>query len=140
MRRAERELVEVELDGLDFTVVAHLVAEPEERVLDHPAHLRDRMQMADRQLLAGERDVDHLFAEPPVELLVGERDFSRIEQRLEPLPDAVQQHPALAVTHLAQAQRKLALTAEVLDTNIFERSNRRRRLSRAHSRLFVFLP
>src|SRR5205085_6313006 len=40
MRRRECELVEVVLDSLDLAVVADLVAEPEERVLDDPANLR----------------------------------------------------------------------------------------------------
>src|SRR5439155_558338 len=70
--RQEGELVEVVLDRLDLAVVAHLVAEAEERVLDHAADLRDRVQVADGQLLARERDVDHLLAQPPVELLVAE--------------------------------------------------------------------
>ena len=41
--RIEGELVEVELDGLDLAVVADLVAEPEEGVLDLTARLRDRV-------------------------------------------------------------------------------------------------
>ena len=45
-----------------------LVAEAEEDVLDLAADLRDRVQVAERQLLARERDVDHLLAQPPVEL------------------------------------------------------------------------
>ena len=43
MRGRERELVEVVLDRLDLAVVAHLIAEPEERVFNDPADLRDRV-------------------------------------------------------------------------------------------------
>ena len=46
VRRREGELVEVVLDGLDLAVVADLVAEAEEGVLDHPPDLRDRVEMA----------------------------------------------------------------------------------------------
>ena len=66
--RVEGELVEVELDGLDLAVVADLVAEPEERVLDLAPGLRDRVQVAERQLLAGERDVDDVLGKAPLEL------------------------------------------------------------------------
>ena len=44
----EGELVEVVLDRLDLPVVAHLVAEAEERVLDGPPDLRDQVQLAER--------------------------------------------------------------------------------------------
>ena len=54
----ERELVEVELDGLDLPVVPHLVAEAEERVLDRPPDLRDQVELAERRRLAGERHVE----------------------------------------------------------------------------------
>ena len=39
--------------------------------------------------------------------------LARLDRRLEPLPDAVQEHPALAVAHLAQRQRERALAPEV---------------------------
>ena len=64
----ERELVEVVLDGLDLAVVADLVAEAEEDVLDLAADLRDRVEVAERQLLARERDVDDLLAQARLEL------------------------------------------------------------------------
>ena len=54
----ERELVEVELDGLDLPVVPDLVAEPEERVLDRSPDLGDQVQLAERRRLAGERHVE----------------------------------------------------------------------------------
>ena len=84
VRRPEGELVEVVLDGLDLPVVAHLPAEAEERVLDGAAHLGDRMEVTERQLLAGEGDVDDLLAEPPVELLALERLLARGDRLLEP--------------------------------------------------------
>ena len=106
MRRPERELVEVVFDGLDLAVVAHLVAEPEERVLDGAADLRDRVQMAERQLLAGERDVDHLVAQAPVELFAGERTFAFLDLGFEPLANPVQQGAGFAISNLAKAQRE----------------------------------
>ena len=54
----EREPVEVELDRLDLPVVPHLIAEPEEGVLDGSPDLRDQVQLAERPLLAGERHVE----------------------------------------------------------------------------------
>ena len=54
----EGELVEVVLDRLDLPVVPHLVAQPEERILDRAPDLRDQVQLSERPLLAGERDVE----------------------------------------------------------------------------------
>ena len=51
MRRPEGELVEVVLDGLDLAVVADLVAQPEERVLDEPPDLGRRVQLSDGDLV-----------------------------------------------------------------------------------------
>ena len=120
MGRQERELVEVVLDRLDLAVVAHLVAEPEEGVLDGAADLRDRVEVPERQLLAGKRDVDHLLAKAAVELLVGERRLAGLDGRLEPLPNAVQEHPGLAVADLAQRQGERALAPEVGDAHLLE--------------------
>src|SRR5580765_8575012 len=89
MGGGERELVEVELDRLDFAVIPDLVAEAEERVLDDPPDLRDRMEVTDGQLLAGQGHVDHLIAKPPVELRVLEDPFALGDRRLEALPDPV---------------------------------------------------
>ena len=68
MPLVEGELVEVELRRLDLAVVADLVAEAEEGVLDLPPRLRERMQVAEREPLAGERDVDHVLGQRAVEL------------------------------------------------------------------------
>ncbi len=96
---------------LDLAVVAHLVAEPEERVLDHAPHLGDRVEMPERQLLARQRHVDDLVAQPPVELLAAEPVAALGDRRLEPLADPVQQHAALAVAHAAQRLGELATCA-----------------------------
>ena len=120
MRRQERELVEVVLDGLDLAVVANLVPEPEERVLDRATDLRDRVQMADGQLLARQRDVDHLLAQAAVELLVRERPLAFADGALEPLADPVQEHAAVAIADPPQRLGELALAAEVADARIIE--------------------
>ena len=71
--RVEGELVEVVLDRLDLAVVAHLVAEPDEGVLDLATGLRDRVQVAERELVAGEGDVDDVLGRAPLELCALER-------------------------------------------------------------------
>ena len=68
MPRGERELVEVVLGGLDLAVVADLVAEAEEGVLDLAPRLRERVQVAEREPFAGERDVDDVLGQRAVEL------------------------------------------------------------------------
>src|SRR5439155_12433693 len=55
MPLVERELVEVVLGRLDLAVVPDLVAEPEEGFLDLAPRLRDRVQVAERELVSGER-------------------------------------------------------------------------------------
>ena len=55
------QLVEDVLDGLDLVAVDDLVAEADEDVLDLPADLRDRVEPAARDALAGKRDVDALL-------------------------------------------------------------------------------
>src|SRR5207302_2526129 len=110
--RRERELVEVELDRLDFAVVPDLVAEAEERVLDDAPDLGDRVEVTDRQLLARQGDVDHLIAQPAVELRVLEHPFPLGDGRLETLPDPVQEDATVAVAYAAQRLRELALAAQ----------------------------
>ena len=136
----ERELVEVVVHRLDLPVVAHLVAEAEERVLDGAPHLRDRVQAAERQLLAGKRDVDDLLAQPPVELVAGECPLALVDRSFEPLADAVQQHPGLAVAHRAERQRELALAPEEPDAHVLDRVGARRVGDRAARLGFVRLP
>ena len=88
--RVERELVEVVLGRLDLAVVADLVAEPEEGVLDLAPGLGDRVQVAEREPLAGERDVDDVLGQRAVELGAlerglagGDRGFDRLAGRVE---------------------------------------------------------
>src|SRR5439155_4707083 len=95
---------------------------------------------ADRQLVPGQRDVDHLLAQAAIELLVGERARALGERRLETLADPVQEHPALAVAHLAQRQRELALAPEVAHAHLLERVARRRALDRGRSFALVLVP
>ena len=68
MPLGEGELVEVVLGRLDLAVVSDLVAEPDERVLDLAAGLRDRMEVAEGKLLARERDVDDVLRQGALEL------------------------------------------------------------------------
>src|SRR5262249_50784937 len=75
-------------------------------------HLGDRMEVAERQLLAREGDVDDLLAEAPVELLVGERALALGDRRLEPAAHAVEELAGLPVPYLAQRERELALATE----------------------------
>ena len=121
-RRARRmplrkgELVEVELDRLDLSIVSHLVAEPEEGVLDGPPDLRDQVELAERRRLTGERDVevdvlDDVRAELALALL---------QRLLDRRPRRVQRHAGLAVAHLAQRQLQRALPAQVADAQLLE--------------------
>ena len=120
MPRVERELVEVVLDRLDLAVVADLVAEAEEGVLDLPPRLRDRVQVPERKLVAGQRDVDDLLGQRAVELGALELLAPRRQRGLEPVAQRVERHPGLAVAHGAQGLRELALAAEVADARLLE--------------------
>ena len=118
--RVESELVEVVLGRLDLAVVADLVAEAEEGVLDLAPRLRDRVQVPERERVAGEGDVDDLLGERTVELRALELCAASLERALEPVADAVQRHPALAIADLAESLRELALAAEVADARLLE--------------------
>ena len=112
----EGELVEVELDRLDLAVVPHLVAEPEEGVLDGSPDLRDQVELADRRRLTGERHVE-------VDVLDdvrGELALALLERLLDRRSRRVQRHPRLAVAHLAQRQLQRALAAEVVDAQLLQ--------------------
>src|SRR5215212_2415373 len=99
--RRKLELVEVVLGRLDLAVVTDVIAEPEERVLDLPPDLRDRVEVATRKPLAGKRDVDRLVQRlraggaPEGRLLALERSFDRAAH-------SVQLDARLAVADLAQ--------------------------------------
>src|SRR5262249_31195283 len=79
-------------------------------------------------------------AKAAVELLVGEPLLALGDGRLEPLPDPVQQHAALAVAHLAQRKRELALAPEVADAHVLDRVARLRGGDRRGRLLLVLLP
>ena len=87
----ERELVEVVLDRLDLAVVAHLVAQADERVLDLAAGLGDRVQVAERELVARERDVDGVLGQRPLEFGALERVTPLCDGGFQRVADAVQQ-------------------------------------------------
>ncbi len=112
MPRREGELVEVVLGRLDLAIVAHVIAEPDERVFHDPPDLRYRVQPSTRRVLAGKGDVDALLDEPPVQLGPLERGSARGDGRLEPLAHAVQQHSRLPVADLAQGLLELTPAAE----------------------------
>ena len=119
--RVERELVEVVLDRLDLAVVADLVAEAEEGVLDLAASLRDRVQVAERELLAGQRDVDDLLGQACGRARRARARCARSATALSSaLAERVQRHPRLAVAHPAQGLRELALAPEVADARLLE--------------------
>ena len=85
MRRPERELLEVVLDGLDLAVVADLVAEAEERILDLAAHLRDRVELAERRARSpGSVTSTTSCVSAPVELGAVERGLPFRDRGLEP--------------------------------------------------------
>ena len=78
------------------------------------------MQVAERQLLARQGDVDDLVAQPPVELLACEHRAAFRDGGLEVAAYAVQQHAALAVAHPAERLGELRLAPEVLDARVVE--------------------
>ena len=76
--------------------------------------------MADGQLLARQRDVDDLLAEPTVELLGLEPTCGRVNTALNPCPDAVEQHAGLAIPNLSQRLRERAFAADVFDPQMLD--------------------
>ena len=78
--------------------------------------------------VAGQRDVDALLRQAPVELGPRQLRLARVDRCLEPLAERVQRHPRLAVAHLAQRVLELALPAEVLDADLLDLVGRRGRL------------
>ena len=121
------ERVEVVPDGLDLAPVVDLVAHPEEDVLDPAAQLRDQMQAAAPERLAGQRRVERL---PVLCGGSGELGLAAGERLLDRRPGGVQRHPGLAVANLAQRQLQLALAAEVADAQLLERVGVRGRCDR----------
>ena len=131
MPRGEGELVEVVLGGLDLAVVAHLVAEAEECVLDLAARLGDRVQVAERERVAGERHVDDVLGQRAVELDPLELRLAGRDRLLDRLARRVQGHARLAVAHLAERELEVARAAEVADAQLLELVGGRGGLDRA---------
>src|SRR4249919_2462003 len=109
MSRLEGELVEVVLHGLDLAVVADLVAQPEERVLDEAPDLGRRVQLSDGNPVARDGDVERVVGEPAVELRALELALAVLECLLKAHPDGIEGHPSLTVAHLAERSLQLAL-------------------------------
>src|SRR5207244_9060763 len=120
MPRVEGELVEVVLRGLHLAVFADLVAQAEERVLDLAPRLRDRVEVPERELVAGPGDVDDILGEGTVELGSLELGAAPFERFLQPVAEGVENHAALAVADGAQALGELAPAAEEADAGALE--------------------
>ena len=127
----EGELVEVELRRLDLVVVADLVAEAEKGVLDLASRLRERVQVAEREPLAGERDVDDVLGQSAVELGPLEGSLACVDGGLDRLSSCIERHARLAVTHLAERELEGAAPPEIADAQLFQLRSRRGSLDRA---------
>src|SRR5262249_11788770 len=138
--RVEGELVEVVLGGLDLAVVADLVAEAQERVLDLAPRLRDRVQVPERQLVARERDVDDVLGERAAELGAVELVPARVERSLECRLQRVERDAGLAVSNAPQRLREIALAAEEADARLVELGRIGSGRDRALRLAFVLLP
>jgi hypothetical protein len=92
-----------------------LVAEPEEGVLDLAADLRDQVEMAPRDRVSGQGDVDSLGRQDVLELLPLQLGPPFLDSALERLAKRVQSHAGLAVSDLAQSLFQLTAPAEVAD-------------------------
>src|ERR1700693_592011 len=124
MPRIEGELVEVVFGRLDLSVVANLVAEADESVFDLAASLRDRVHVAERKLVTGERDVDNVLGLGPVELGALELRLPRLDRLLDRLACGVQRHAGLAVTYLAKRELEVAAAAEIPDAKLVQVAGR----------------
>ena len=123
----EVEGVEVVVRRLDLAAVDDRVAEAEEDVLELAPDLRNEVEVAPADRRAGDRDVHALLRQPSVELGALELPLSRIDSRLEPLPQRVERHACLPVAHLPERELQLALAAEILDAHLFDVVDRRGR-------------
>ena len=136
MAGREVEAVEVVVRRLDLAAVHDLVAEAEEDVLHLAADLRDQVQVPAPRRLAGQSDVDPLLAQPSVELGALERVAPSVERRLEALPERVQRHPGLAVSHLTERLRQLRLATQEADADLLDLVRGRRRGDRLECLVF----
>src|SRR4029453_6437609 len=100
MPRRELELVEVVRRGLDLLVVANVVAEAQEGVLDGRADLRDRGAVAAGGGLAGETPFERFPRQRAIELGALQRFVPAVERRLDRLARRIQCHAALTVADL----------------------------------------
>src|SRR5262249_23415088 len=111
-----------------------------ERIRDDPPYLRDRMQVADRELFARKRDVDDLLAEPAVELGFLDHPLTFRDRGFEALADPVQEDAALAVADPAERLCELALASEVADASLVEPCGCRPSLNRGVGLALIGFP
>ena len=83
----------------------------------------------------GQRHVDALLGEAPVELGPLELRLARSHRSLDPFAGGIQRHPRLAVPHLPQGELELALAPEIRDAHGLDLVRRRRRGDRREGRL-----
>jgi hypothetical protein len=140
MRVREGELVEVVRDRLHLAVVAHLVAEAEERVLDQPPHLRDRMQLPLRQRLTGERDVDDVLRQGTVELFFRNPSCRALLSVLELSAKSVEDATAVAVANVTKRLGKGRLPPQVANVDVRELLGRGHSLVGREGLVLVLLP
>ena len=93
-----RERVEVVPGVRHLGALVDLEAHAEEDVLDLALDLRQEVQPPAPEPLARQRHVDRVGVHP-LELFALDRVATLFDRGLEPRPDAVQEHPALAVPH-----------------------------------------
>ena len=134
VRLGEVEAVEVVSRRLHLAAVDDPVAETEEDVLHLATDLGDQMEPTPRVPAHGQRHVDALLGEPPVELGTRERRVAVVDRRLDPHAGRVQAHARLAVPHLAQRELERALPAKVLDPDRLDLVGARRGTDRRQRR------
>ncbi len=135
-----RERVEVVPGVRHFGALVDLEAHAEEDVLDLALDLRQEVQPPAPERLAGQRHVERALRVQPLERFVLDRVATRFDRCLEPRPDAVQEHPALAVPHSPQRLHQVGLPAEVADTRVVELVRRRGRRDGLLRFILVLLP
>jgi hypothetical protein len=112
---------------LDLGALEDLEAQPDEDVLELAADLGDQVQVTGRERrVAGQRDVDSILGEAPVELGLLERGAALGDQLLQPHAHRVgglSHGAALLGRQLAdraQRRRQLGLPPEVADAQVLE--------------------
>ena len=135
-----RERVEVVPGVGHLGAFVDLEAHAEEDVLDLALHLRQEVQPPAPERLARQCHVERALRVQPLERFVLDRVAARLDRRLEPRADAVQEHPALAVTHCSQRLGEVALPPEVADARVVELVCRRGGRDRLLRFILVLLP